>query len=86
MKLVLFPDQRKKVGLGTLQAFAAMQLIVICTYISCVDCAKRERIHEAYMHQWVVDNMSVTRCYTIMEREKPFWLHAAYSSRTTMYF
>ncbi len=51
-----------------------------------VDCTKRERIHETYMymHQWVVDNMPVTWCYSIMESDKPFWLHAAHSSRTTL--
>lgn len=32
----------------------------------------RDRIHEGYMHQWVVDNMPVTWCYSIMESEKPF--------------
>ncbi len=49
-----------------------------------VDCTKRERIYEAYMHQWVVDNMPVTWCYSIMESDKSFWLHAAHSSRTTL--
>ncbi len=68
-----------------------MQLVVIRMYIrgaaqigDRVDCAKRERIHEAYTYQWVVDNMPVTWCYSIMESDKPFWLHAAHSSRTTL--
>lgn len=32
----------------------------------------KERIHEGYMHQWVVDNMPVTWCYKILESTKPF--------------
>ncbi|XP_064393741.1 transmembrane 9 superfamily member 2-like [Halichondria panicea] len=32
----------------------------------------RERIHESYMHQWVIDNMPVTWCYSVMESNKPF--------------
>ncbi len=52
-------------------------------HVLCVDCVKRERIHEAYMHQWVVDNMPDTWCSSIMESDKPFWIHAAHSSRTT---
>ena len=32
----------------------------------------KERIHEGYMHQWVVDNMPVTWCYSILESAKPF--------------
>lgn len=32
----------------------------------------RDRIHEDYMQQWVVDNMPVTWCYSIMESDKPF--------------
>ena len=32
----------------------------------------KERIHEAYMQQWVIDNMPVTWCYKILESEKPF--------------
>lgn len=32
----------------------------------------RERIHENYMQQWVIDNMPVTWCYAIMESDKPF--------------
>ena len=26
-----------------------------------------DRIHENYMHQWVIDNMPVTWCYSIVE-------------------
>ncbi len=54
-----------------------MQLVVIRLYIrgaaqigARIDSAKRERIH--------------TWCYCIMESDKPFWLHAAHSSRTTL--
>ena len=32
----------------------------------------KDRIHEGYMQQWVVDNMPVTWCYSIMESNKPF--------------
>ena len=32
----------------------------------------RERIHESYMHQWVIDNMPVTWCYSIMESDQPY--------------
>ena len=32
----------------------------------------RERIHESYMQQWVIDNMPVTWCYSILESNKPF--------------
>ena len=32
----------------------------------------KERIHEGYMQQWVVDNMPVTWCYSILESSKPF--------------
>ena len=32
----------------------------------------RERIHEDYMQQWVVDNMPVTWCYAIVDSSKPF--------------
>ena len=32
----------------------------------------KERIHEGYMQQWVVDNMPVTWCYNILESDKPF--------------
>ncbi len=88
--LISFPDQRKKVGLGTchtkvvlLQDFSSNG-ISCYTCIRCVDCANRERIHAAYMHQCVVDNMPVTWCYSIMESDKPFWIHAAHSSRTTL--
>ncbi len=67
--VVLFPDQRKRVVwelaytkvvllIALLQDYAAMQLVVIRTYIrgaaqigDRVDCVKRERIHEAYMHR-----------------------------------
>ena len=31
-----------------------------------------ERIHENYMQQWVVDNMPVTWCYSIVESNKPY--------------
>ena len=32
----------------------------------------RDRIHEEYMQQWVIDNMPVTRCYTILDSEEPY--------------
>ena len=32
----------------------------------------KERIHESYMQQWVIDNMPVTWCYSILESNKPF--------------
>ena len=32
----------------------------------------RERIHENYMQEWVIDNMPVTWCYAISESSKPF--------------
>ena len=32
----------------------------------------KERIHEGYMQQWVIDNMPVTWCYKILESDKPF--------------
>ena len=32
----------------------------------------RERIHENYMHQWVIDNMPVTWCYSILESDRPY--------------
>ncbi|XP_065888892.1 transmembrane 9 superfamily member 2-like [Dysidea avara] len=32
----------------------------------------RDRIHEAYMHQWVIDNMPVTWCYTVANSDQPF--------------
>ena len=34
----------------------------------------RDRIFEGYMHHWVVDDMPVTWCYSIMDHqsEKPF--------------
>ena len=31
----------------------------------------KERIHEGYMQQWVIDNMPVTWCYKILESDKP---------------
>ncbi len=34
-----------------------------------IDCTERERIREAYMHQWVVDNMPVTSI-SITESDK----------------
>ena len=32
----------------------------------------KDRIHETYMNQWVIDNMPVTWCYSILESDKPF--------------
>lgn len=32
----------------------------------------RTRIHESYMHQWVIDNMPVTWCYSVMESDQEF--------------
>ena len=32
----------------------------------------RERIHERYMQQWVIDNMPVTWCYSILGSKKTF--------------
>ena len=32
----------------------------------------RARIHESYMHQWVIDNMPVTWCYSVMESNQQF--------------
>ena len=32
----------------------------------------KDRIHESYMNQWVIDNMPVTWCYSILESDKPF--------------
>ena len=31
-----------------------------------------ERIHEDYMQQWVIDNMPVTWCYSIVESKQPY--------------
>ena len=47
------------------------------TYVKNDDSRKRlnflrERIHESYMHQWVIDNMPVTWCYSVMESDRPF--------------
>ena len=32
----------------------------------------RERVHESYMHQWVIDNMPVTWCYSTLGGGKPY--------------
>ncbi len=57
--------------------------VYVSALVSSVNLPKRERIHAAYTHQWVVDNMPVTWCYSIIENDKTFWIHAAHSSRTT---
>ena len=31
-----------------------------------------ERIYENYMHQWVIDNMPVTWCYSTFESDNPY--------------
>ncbi len=31
-----------------------------------------DRIHEDYMHQWVIDNMPVTWCYSITESDQQY--------------
>lgn len=31
-----------------------------------------DRIHENYMQQWVIDNMPVTWCYSIVESKQPY--------------
>ena len=31
-----------------------------------------DRIHENYMQQWVIDNMPVTWCYSILESKDPY--------------